>query len=170
MLSRTTTPLILGESSCGRCFHQRRRRRRRRKAEIQTRIRGLVGILSIFAAGTAIALLQRRVTGRSGSSAEPEESRAETEWFTTLGVDVLHQGAEWTTARDRELAGSASCEDNYYADGNLAQALLLIVGILFTFNGLAIVCDEFFQASLEKISDVSARLFFVLQGGNWTLC
>lgn len=55
----------------------------------------------------------------------------------------------------RRLSGEASCDDNQYADGGWAQVVLLVIAILFTFNGLAIVCDEYFQASLEKISDVS---------------
>lgn len=58
--------------------------------------------------------------------------------------------------RHRRLSGSTSCDQHHFAQGGIVQALLLIVGILFTFNGLAIVCDEFFQASLEKISDVSS--------------
>lgn len=51
-----------------------------------------------------------------------------------------------------------SCLDNKLADdGGWLQLLILAVAILFTFNGLAIVCDDFFQASLEKISEVSER-------------
>lgn len=49
-----------------------------------------------------------------------------------------------------------SCLDNKLADdGGWLRLLILASTILFTFNGLAIVCDDFFQASLEKISEVS---------------
>lgn len=51
-----------------------------------------------------------------------------------------------------------SCLDNKLADdAGWFRLLILAVAILFTFNGLAIVCDDFFQASLEKISEVSER-------------
>eukprot|EP01029_Cantina_marsupialis_P008219 TRINITY_DN1954_c0_g1_i1.p1 TRINITY_DN1954_c0_g1~~TRINITY_DN1954_c0_g1_i1.p1 ORF type:complete len:687 (-),score=205.01 TRINITY_DN1954_c0_g1_i1:368-2371(-) len=42
------------------------------------------------------------------------------------------------------------CLENWEVDGGVA---LYIVGILYVFVALAIVCDEFFVASLEKISD-----------------
>ncbi|CAM9767806.1 unnamed protein product, partial [Discosporangium mesarthrocarpum] len=50
-------------------------------------------------------------------------------------------------------SGDGSCGDAEDLHGGVGTVLLLTVGIIFTFNGLAIVCDEFFQASLEKISD-----------------
>ncbi|CAM9962977.1 unnamed protein product, partial [Ectocarpus sp. 13 AM-2016] len=34
------------------------------------------------------------------------------------------------------------------------MAVLYITGVVYCFLGLAIVCDEFFQTSLEKLSDV----------------
>ncbi|CAM9541566.1 unnamed protein product [Ectocarpus fasciculatus] len=44
-----------------------------------------------------------------------------------------------------------------YCDGGVDNggiAVLYITGVVYCFLGLAIVCDEFFQTSLEKISDV----------------
>ena len=55
---------------------------------------------------------------------------------------------------DGSTSSAAACVDNNYAEGGVGKVVLLVVAILFTFNGLAIVCDEFFQASLEKISEV----------------
>ncbi|CAM9260715.1 unnamed protein product, partial [Choristocarpus tenellus] len=49
----------------------------------------------------------------------------------------------------RQLS-SAGC--NTVPSGGIA--VLASVGILYAFIGLAVVCDEFFQTSLEKISDV----------------
>lgn len=57
-------------------------------------------------------------------------------------------------AEDEE-ANAAACADNNFSGGGAGKVVLLVIAILFTFNGLAIVCDEFFQASLEKISEVS---------------
>lgn len=53
-----------------------------------------------------------------------------------------------------EGSSSKTCLENNFAGGSWGRVVLLVVAILFTFNGLAIVCDEFFQASLEKISEV----------------
>ncbi|CAM9305447.1 unnamed protein product [Chrysoparadoxa australica] len=53
---------------------------------------------------------------------------------------------------ERRLSSAADTES---CSGEGPVVLVgLIIGIFFTFNGLAIVCDEFFQASLEKISEV----------------
>lgn len=51
-------------------------------------------------------------------------------------------------------SSSESCAENTFAGGGWGRVVLLVIAILFTFNGLALVCDEFFQASLEKISEV----------------
>ncbi|CBN74651.1 conserved unknown protein [Ectocarpus siliculosus] len=55
---------------------------------------------------------------------------------------------------EEEEGAAAACADNAFSGGGAGTVMLLVVAILFTFNGLAIVCDEFFQASLEKISEV----------------
>ncbi|CAM9797684.1 unnamed protein product [Ectocarpus sp. 8 AP-2014] len=49
------------------------------------------------------------------------------------------------------ILASASCSGGV---GNGGMAVLYIAGVVYCFLGLAIVCDEFFQTSLEKISDV----------------
>lgn len=74
-------------------------------------------------------------------------------WIGSNRVDeidvVVHGGGPH--ARDRSLGGSSTCHDT--ADG-IGWVLLRIAGVLFCFLGLAIVCDEFFQTSLEVISEV----------------
>lgn len=65
---------------------------------------------------------------------------------------------EELTEEEEEAAATAeTCADNSFSGGGAGKVVLLVIAILFTFNGLAIVCDEFFQASLERISDVSSR-------------
>lgn len=59
-----------------------------------------------------------------------------------------------TEEEEAAAATAATCADNSFSGGGAGKVVLLVVAILFTFNGLAIVCDEFFQASLEKISEV----------------
>lgn len=61
---------------------------------------------------------------------------------------------EGRALKDAPTNSAAACEDNEFSEGGWGQVVLLVIAILFTFNGLAIVCDEFFQASLEKISEV----------------
>lgn len=51
----------------------------------------------------------------------------------------------------RSLAGSASCSGT---DLNVGTFIVWILLTLYLFLGLAIVCDEYFQISLEIISDV----------------
>lgn len=51
---------------------------------------------------------------------------------------------------DRTLA-SASCSNHV---DSMGMAVLYVLGILYCFLGLAIVCDEYFQSSLEIISEV----------------
>lgn len=69
--------------------------------------------------------------------------------------DVLE---ELTEEEDAAAAATAkTCAENSFSGGGAGKVVLLVIAILFTFNGLAIVCDEFFQASLEKISEVSLR-------------
>eukprot|EP00903_Cladosiphon_okamuranus_P016896 g15577.t1 len=66
--------------------------------------------------------------------------------------DVL---GELTEEQDAAAEATAeACADNNFSGGGVGKVVLLVIAILFTFNGLAIVCDEFFQASLEKISEV----------------
>ncbi len=59
-------------------------------------------------------------------------------------------------------ATAATCAENSFSGGGAGKVVLLVIAILFTFNGLAIVCDEFFQASLEKISEVCCTKVWVL--------
>lgn len=162
------------DSSCYvRCRHRgRKRRRRRRQRETTTalqrcvRFRWLVCVL--LGAGGITALLLRYHAPRPPRRPPPPpwawwwESSSSTT-ITSVGEEedgaavVVEVGAAVSSSdRRRRLSGSTSCDQHHFAQGGIGQAVLLIVGILFTFNGLAIVCDEFFQASLEKIADVSS--------------
>ena len=85
---------------------------------------------------------------------------------------------EMTTEGDDQEAtnnsSSDACDQSALAKGGgWLRVVLLVAAILFAFNGIAIVCDEFFQASLEKISEVSSRLVntpAVRPRGGTTLC
>lgn len=83
-----------------------------------------------------------------------------------MGISTISVAAYGGEAWDRRLSeerralqdaptnSAAACAENGFSEGGVGQVVLLVIAILFTFNGLAIVCDEFFQASLEKISEV----------------
>lgn len=58
------------------------------------------------------------------------------------------EGAHQTTER---ILSSGSCEGDV---NNAGMAVLYVSGVVYCFLGLAIVCDEFFQTSLETISEV----------------
>lgn len=84
---------------------------------------------------------RRRLVTSSGGGEDQQEV-----------LEELTQEEEEATA---EAATAEACADNSFSGGGAGKVVLLVIAILFTFNGLAIVCDEFFQASLEKISEVS---------------
>lgn len=134
-----------------------RSRRRRGKIGIRMRSIGFLVVVLILA-GVGVALLLQRSTECSSSRAETRDKGGgegqETGAIFSTGSFMAGGSTSFKRLRDRKLAGTASCEENSFAHGGTGQALVLIAGILFTFNGLAIVCDEFFQASLEKISEV----------------
>lgn len=70
------------------------------------------------------------------------------------------ESVEGLADEEEEEGAAAACADNAFSGGGAGTVMLLVIGILFTFNGLAIVCDEFFQASLEKISEVCTSAYF----------
>lgn len=133
----------------------RRRRRRRRYARRRRkwRLLGLVLVVGIAAILGHVVVV--------ASSARPEDEEHTEGGAIAAGSGSSSSGGTSSgdgskgSARSRQLSGEASCDDNKYSDGGWLQVVLLVIAILFTFNGLAIVCDEFFQASLEKITDVS---------------
>lgn len=97
--------------------------------------------------------------GRHRSSAAVRDSRED--WRRRLVTSSSDDGEEEEDPADvleeltEETADTAeACADNNFSGGGAGKVVLLVIAILFTFNGLAIVCDEFFQASLEKISEV----------------
>ncbi|CAN0499223.1 unnamed protein product, partial [Ectocarpus sp. 12 AP-2014] len=86
--------------------------------------------------GTVLVARLVRSSGAAqhGGSGEGEEGDGE----------VVYQTME-------RILASASCSGGV---GNGGMAVLYITGVVYCFLGLAIVCDEFFQTSLEKLSDV----------------
>lgn len=66
------------------------------------------------------------------------------------GSGLVGEQAAHHEEGDRTLA-SASCSNHIDSVG---MVVLYVFGILYCFLGLAIVCDEYFQSSLEIISDV----------------
>lgn len=71
------------------------------------------------------------------------------------------ESVEGLADEEEEEGAAAACADNVFSGGGAGTVMLLVIAILFTFNGLAIVCDEFFQASLEKISEVCYKYAWV---------
>lgn len=73
--------------------------------------------------------------------------------YSNVGADEgsgLLEGQAAHQEEGRTLA-SASCSNHV---DSIGMAVLYVFGILYCFLGLAIVCDEYFQSSLEIISDV----------------
>ena len=56
-------------------------------------------------------------------------------------------------AHSRRLASSGSCSGEYPDWIHQGGWTLYVIGILYMFLGIAIVCDDYFVASLEKICD-----------------
>ena len=56
-------------------------------------------------------------------------------------------------AHSRRLASSGGCSDEYPDWIHQGGWTLYVIGILYMFLGIAIVCDDYFVASLEKICD-----------------
>lgn len=75
---------------------------------------------------------------------------SEDEALEHLGMGKAIRG-DATNESGRILAGSADCTDTVET---LGEMFLYLFGVLYCFVGLAIICDEYFQASLERISDV----------------
>lgn len=85
------------------------------------------------------------VKGRSNSGQAKDEEAADDE---SSGIFARQ------LADEADDNAAEACTKNIFAGGGVGHVVLLVIAILFTFNGLAIVCDEFFQGSLEKISEV----------------
>ncbi|CAM9973510.1 unnamed protein product [Scytosiphon promiscuus] len=85
----------------------------------------------------------------------PEKDQAAAVGWTTAGVGARQVEEDTPFAPPGDGVWNRRLETNTSSTSEGQQeVVLLVVAILFTFNGLAIVCDEFFQASLEKISEV----------------
>lgn len=98
-----------------------------------------------FCVATCGVLLVFRELRRDGLG-----NLSEDEALEHLGMGKAMPG-DATNESGRILAGSADCTDTAES---LGEMFLYLFGVLYCFVGLAIVCDEYFQASLEKISDV----------------
>mmetsp|Transcript_7169 Transcript_7169/g.25236 ORF Transcript_7169/g.25236 Transcript_7169/m.25236 type:complete len:598 (-) Transcript_7169:255-2048(-) len=74
---------------------------------------------------------------------------------TVVFAAYAHNGVSETLGlpRRRLLSGGA-CEDSYPDWEKNGGVIVYFIGVLYMFIGIAIVCDDFFVPSLEKISEV----------------
>lgn len=172
MISATRRALYGIRDTCGDdvvgCRRRRRGgqgRQRKRGARRKVRLLGLV--LVVVVVGVALVLVRICSAARRGMPSAATTAATATRGgegdagMSTISV-AAYGGEAWDRRRgddgralqDASTNAAEGCADNGFSDGGWGQVVLLVIAILFTFNGLAIVCDEFFQASLEKISEV----------------
>ena len=65
--------------------------------------------------------------------------------------DVVDDSLSW--AHSRRLASTGGCSSEHQEWIRNGGWVLYVVGILYMFLGIAIVCDDYFVSSLEKICD-----------------
>ena len=70
------------------------------------------------------------------------------------GIDLHARHLSASNGTEAACAGHSLLGVKSNIGNTLVDVLLMTMVVLFTFLGLAVVCDEFFQASLEKISEV----------------
>lgn len=102
--------------------------------------------------------------GGGGSASMGDHGTWNQRWLLTTS-----DGGEQLETQE-EVATDPACDDNTFSGGGAGTVVLLVMAILFTFNGLAIVCDEFFQASLEKISDVRVAGSYSMHHSKYISC
>lgn len=180
MISATRRALYGIRDTCGDdvvgCRRRRRGQGRRRKREARRKVRLLALVLVVVVIGVALVLARICSAVRRGIPSVATTAAATTTTTTIggegeAGMSTISVAAYGGEAWDRRLAdegralqdattnAAAGCTDNNFSEGGWGQVVLLVIAILFTFNGLAIVCDEFFQASLEKISEVYTVMY-----------
>ena len=173
MISATRRALYGIRDTCGDdvvgCRRRRRGQGRRRKREARRKVRLLALVLVVVVVGVALVLVRICSAVRRGipsvvtTAATTTTVGGEGETgMSTISVAAYggeawdrRPGDEGRALQDETTNAAAGCTDNSFSEGGWGQVVLLVIAILFTFNGLAIVCDEFFQASLEKISEVN---------------
>lgn len=149
------------------CRRRRHRQRRKRGVVRKLRLIGLVCVVVVVGVALTLVRVCSVVQWRGAAVATGEMMNAGGGERERLAVSMIsvsngNGGRERRLEDDSEeevdANASEACLENNYADGGVGRVVLLVIAILFTFNGLAIVCDEFFQASLEKISEVRVRI------------
>eukprot|EP01050_Picozoa_sp_SAG11_P027793 SAG11_NODE_7177_length_1183_cov_0.965867_1_plen_256_part_10 len=91
--------------------------------------------------------------GMDGTGGDKKDSQ---DYFHEHGhpVKVCFGGEKkkFITVEAKSFEDAGLCCDDHSADLDVGKLIGLIFGIIYLFCGIAIVCDDFFTASLEKLS------------------